>query len=177
MNLDRPLAPDPYELLPAVPSFSVTSDDLRDGEAMAVDYVADGGNDSPHLRWDGFPEQTRSFLVNCFDPDAPTPSGWWHWTVVGLTADTTELHADAGESSGKRLPPGAFHVRNDAGGQGYRGADPPKGDRPHRYFFAVHALDVDRLEDVDEDTAPTKVAFKAVFHTIARAVITPTHQA
>jgi Raf kinase inhibitor-like YbhB/YbcL family protein len=177
MNLDRPVAPNPYDLLPQVPSFTVVSDDVRDGEPMAEDYVAAGGNDSPHLRWEGFPEQTRSFAVTCFDPDAPTPSGWWHWTVIGLSADTTELHTDAGEPSGKRLPSGALQLRHDGGGRGYGGAAPPKGDRSHRYFFAVHALDVERIDEINEDTTATAASFHLVFHTIGRALIAPTHQA
>jgi len=41
--------------------------------------------------------------------------------------------------------------------------------------FAVHALDVERL-DLDETASPTVVAFNAVFHTIARATLAPIYQ-
>ena len=50
---------------------------------------------------------------------------------------------------------------------------PPKGDRPHRYVFAVHALDVPAL-DVTEDMSPAFVGFSMGYHTLARAVMRPT---
>jgi hypothetical protein len=174
VSLERPLAPDPYQLLPHVGSFTVVSADVTDAGLLADDFTFAGGNLSPQLTWSGFPEQTRGFAVNCFDPDAPTPSGFWHWVVVGLGADTTELLRGAGADGDAALPDGAFHVRNDFGSRAYGGAAPPPGDRQHRYYFAVHALDVDRL-DVDGSATPAVVAFNLVFHTLARALITPVY--
>lgn len=175
MDLDRPIPPDPYSLLPAVPSFSVTSDDVVDGRAMPTATTADGDGRSPHLAWDGFPVGTRSFVVSCFDPDAPTPAGYWHWTVADLPVGTTSLPAGAGSPDGAAVPTPAFQTRNDAGTVGYAGAAPPAGDHVHRYVFAVHALDVESL-DLGPDATPTTVAFTALFHTIARATISPTWQ-
>jgi Raf kinase inhibitor-like YbhB/YbcL family protein len=175
VNLDRPVAPEPYDLLPAVSSFSVTSDDISPGSAMSEEHSAAGGSTSPQLRWSGAPEGTRSFVVNCFDPDAPTPAGYWHWTVVGIPASVTQLATGAGSEKGNGLPDGAFHVRNDAGTKDYTGAAPPAGDRAHRYVFAVHALDVEQL-DVGPDTSPTTVAFQMLGHTIGRALLPATYQ-
>ena len=175
MDLSRPVAPDPYAQLPPVPSFTVTSEDVADGQVLGAPFTADGDDVSPNLAWNGFPDITRGFVVTCFDPDAPGPGGYWHWTVVNLPATTTTLPRGAGSADGAHLPPGAFQTANDGGTVGYAGSAPPPGDRAHRYFFAVHALDVHPL-DVNEAATPTAVALAALPHTIARAVIVPVFQ-
>ncbi|HEY9410115.1 MAG TPA: YbhB/YbcL family Raf kinase inhibitor-like protein, partial [Jiangellaceae bacterium] len=62
----------------------------------------------------------------------------------------------------------------DAGSFGYYGAAPPEGDRPHRYYFVVHAVDVPRL-GVGPDVTPAVVSFNLAFHTLARAVVVPVY--
>lgn len=176
MNLDRPVAPDPYDLLPRVPAFQLDSRDVQAGTHMRDTFVHAGGNRSPHLEWSGSPAATRSFVITCFDPDAPTPSGFWHWVLVDVPSSVTSLPTGAGAEDGTNLPAKAFHCRNDYGTLGYGGPAPPKGDRPHRYYFAVHALDVESL-GVDGRTSPAAVAFTMLGHTLGRALLVPTYQA
>lgn len=152
------------------------SESFRDGDYLSEVHVLSeaygfgcrGGNRSPHLRWEGAPPGTRSFAVTCFDPDAPTGSGFWHWVVVNIPPGVTELPEDAGNPAGGRLPVGALQVRTDFGRPGYGGPCPPAGDHPHRYFFTVYAVDLDTLP-VTADTSAAVVGFHLHFHTLARA--------
>jgi Raf kinase inhibitor-like YbhB/YbcL family protein len=171
-------SPDPYDALPKLPTFTVTSSSFTDGQPLANAQVSGimgaGGEDvSPQLSWSGFPEETRSFAVTVYDPDAPTLSGFWHWAVANLPADVTELPADAGD--GRELPGDALELVNDAGMRRFIGAAPPPGHGPHRYYVAVHAVDVDKL-DLSEDASPAFLGFNLFQHAIARAYIHATYE-
>jgi Raf kinase inhibitor-like YbhB/YbcL family protein len=172
MSLERPVSPNPYDLLPPVPAFTVTSNDVQDGQPLKDDQVAAKGNLSPQLSWSNAPEGTKSFVVTCFDPDAPTPSGFWHWVLVDLPADVTSL--EAGAASG-HLPGKAFHCRNDGGDKGFMGAAPPPNDQVHRYYFVVHAVKEESL-GVDSDASPAVVSFNLAFKTVGRAILHGTYQ-
>lgn len=169
MSLERPVAPDPYELLPATGRMELTSSSFADGDDLPEEQALEGGNTAPELSWSGQPEGTKSYVVTCFDPDAPTPSGFWHWVAVGIPAEVTSLAA------GGALPEGAFTVRNDYGSDGFGGAAPPPGDRPHRYMFAVHALDTDDL-GLDASASCAAVNFTLLPHLLARGVLTGRYQ-
>ncbi|MFH8618353.1 YbhB/YbcL family Raf kinase inhibitor-like protein [Streptomyces sp. NPDC017979] len=161
-------APLPHDFHPEVPSFTVVSDDLAPGAVLKADQVHAAGNVSPHLRWEGFPAGAKSFAVTCFDPDAPTGSGFWHWVLFDIPASVTELPAGAGSGSFPGLPAGAVHVRNDYGSRDFGGAAPPAGDGPHRYVFTVYAVDSEKLGP-DADVSPAVVGFNLRFHTLGRA--------
>lgn len=169
-----------YDYMPQVPSFTLVSDDITHGQPLATPHAsgifgAGGSDTSPHLRWEGAPAETRSYAVTCFDPDAPTGSGFWHWTVFDIPASVTELPAGAGAADGTALPPGALQARNDANLLGYVGAGPPPGHGPHRYVFAVHALDVDKT-GATVDSTPAFVGFTMFGRTLARALLTATFE-
>ncbi|MEU9378517.1 YbhB/YbcL family Raf kinase inhibitor-like protein [Streptomyces sp. NPDC048255] len=160
----RPL---PHDFHPQVRELSVNSTDLSDGGTLPDAHVYAKGNSSPQIGWSAGPEGTGSYAVTCYDPDAPTGSGFWHWTVFDIPADVAELPAGAGTGGFEGLPAGAVQVRNDYGSRDFGGAAPPEGDGSHRYVFTVYAVDREKLGP-DADATPALVGFHLRFHAIAR---------
>lgn len=141
------------------------------GPTLGMDQVFNGmgcagRNISPELHWSGAPAAAKSFALTVYDPDAPTGSGWWHWVVYNIPASVTSLPAGAGSGGG--LPSGATQGNTDFGQPGFGGACPPKGDKPHRYFFTVYALDVPRIE-VPATATAAMVGFNVLAHTVGKA--------
>lgn len=166
----------PYEFLGDLPRFDVTSDDVAEGQPLPTAQMSGlfgaGGEDrSPHLAWSGQPDGVASYVVSMYDPDAPTPSGFWHWAVINLPGDTTELPSGASTPDGSSLPDGAVELRNDASVTHFLGAAPPPGPA-HRYFIAVLALDVPQLE-VSPDATPALMSFMTLGHILGYGLIIP----
>ena len=153
-------------------TFTLTSNDITDGGVLPDAQVQAKGNTSPHLSWSGAPDGTKSYAITVYDPDAPTGSGFWHWTVANIPAAISELKT--GASSGD-LPAGAVEGRTDYGAPGFGGAAPPPGHGPHRYIFTVFAVDTDKL-DVTPDNSGAVFGFNLHFHTLAKATITATYE-
>ncbi len=159
---------DPNWRLPEVPSFTLESPDFADGEFLPDWARADSGNRSPALSWSGAPAGTKSFALTLYDPDAPTGSGFWHWAVYNIPAETTSLPAGSGNPATADLPPGAVTVPNELRGEEFTGAAPPPGDGQHRYFFTLSALDIGEL-DVPVDATPAVLGFLVRGNIIGRA--------
>ena len=68
-------------------------------------------------------------------------------------------------------PRGAIQSRSDFGKPGYGGPCPPKGDRPHRYIFTIHALKVDHI-DADQDASGALAGFMINANSIGKATLT-----
>jgi Raf kinase inhibitor-like YbhB/YbcL family protein len=154
--------------------FSLTSSSLNPKKEVPMKYVFNGmgctgENISPALSWSGAPAGTKSFIVTAYDPDAPTGSGWWHWTVVNIPADVMSI--EEGASGSDKMPKGSMEGRTDFGKSGWGGPCPPVGDKPHRYVFTVYAMDKDKI-DVSEDAPAAQVGFNANNKPLAKASFT-----
>lgn len=168
-NDSRFPGPDPYAPLKDLPSFTVTSTDFSCGDQLPKQQRG-AASVSPQLAWnvDELPEGTKSIAITCFDPDAPTASGFWHWGVFNIPATVSSLPSGAGKPELEGVPE-AVSLKGDSGNRGYYGSNPPAGHAPHRYLFAIHAVDTEKL-DIDPDSPVTVLGFNLYFHSLARAI-------
>ena len=132
--------------------------------------------DSPAIAIVGFPAPAQpnfARILTVYDPDAPTGSGWWHWVVYNIPANTIELGAGAGDISGQKLPAGALQGRTDFGTYAFGGACPPEGEKPHRYIFTVYALQIEKIE-VQADSTAAMIGFMINSNAVDKASFTAT---
>jgi Raf kinase inhibitor-like YbhB/YbcL family protein len=155
-------------------ALDLSSPDIGNGQTLSNAQVfqgfgCSGGNVSPALSWGDVPAGTKSFAITAYDPDAPTGSGWWHWTAYDLPASLRSLPTGAGKPGA--LPGGAKQGRNDFGSNDFGGACPPQGDTPHHYIFTVFALKVEKLE-VPADASAALIGYMLNANKLATASIT-----
>ena len=91
---------DPYKRLPKVPSFKLTSSDIKDGERLPAAQMSGifgaGGQDaSPQLSWSGFPAETKGFAVTVYDLNATggLPGSASHTVKVVPTRSSQQSNA------------------------------------------------------------------------------------
>ena len=161
--------------------FSFGSNSFKDGETLAMKYVFNsfgckGNNVYPELHWSNLPSKTESLAITVYDPDAPTGSGWWHWTVFNIPKNITSL------KEGEKYKPfksGEMMMtfgktgegRTDFGKPGYGGPCPPVGDKPHRYIITLYAIKEAKLP-LNKDSSGAMVGYTINANTIEKLSIT-----
>lgn len=157
-------------------AFELTSQDIQEGKKIPQVFEFDGfgcsgENKSPQLQWAGAPKGTKSFALTAYDPDAPSGSGWWHWSAFNIPASVSSLAQGADLT---KL--GATELKSDYGSVGFGGVCPPKGDNMHRYQFTVWALPVEKL-DLNADVSAALAGFTVRSMAIGKAVlVAPYHR-
>lgn len=153
------------------PEFMLISPSFDNGAILPLKQVhqldeCGGRNESPALDWTDGPTGTKSYAVTAYDPDAPSGSGWWHWTLFNIPSEVTSLR-----EAMTKLPKGSVQGRNDWGVSAYGGACPPKGSKPHRYIFTVYALKVASIP-LDSEASGAMVGYYIHQNMLAKASVT-----
>ena len=105
------------------------------------------------------PAKARELALVVEDTDAHY---FLHWTVLGIPPGTRSLAGKA--------PTGAVETKNGFGDHGWGAPCPPEGDDPHRYLFAVYALDAPL--GLDDNASADDVQAALARHALAAGSLT-----
>jgi len=137
----------------------LTSNSFADGQPIPVRFAfcrpdpethaTLSDNISPHLAWSGAPEETKSFVLLCCDPDVPSKPDdvnqegrtvpddlprvdFYHWVLIDIPATVTELQegadSDGVTPKGKGQTPGLQGAKRGVNGYtGWFAGDPDMG--------------------------------------------------
>lgn len=151
--------------------------DKRPRKRIPNESTCHGGDVSPPLSWEGWPEGTQSFVLISEDVDHETGI-WVHWVLYNIPVGVYEL--DAGiPMSIEILPDGTTQGTNDFRNIGYNGPcipiEPihysyrPEAGTPHRYYFRLYALD--SMLELDPGAKKTEVVNAMESHILAQTEI------
>jgi Raf kinase inhibitor-like YbhB/YbcL family protein len=151
----------------------LTSSAFTHQGSIPQQYTCQGRDVTPFLSWSGAPDGTKGFVLVVDDPDAPDPAApkrtWVHWVLYNIPPTASGL-PEAVTSA--KLPPGTREGTNDWNRTGYGGPCPPIGR--HRYFFKLHALDVELPDLGPARKADVEKAMEG--HVLAKTELIGTYQ-
>ena len=151
----------PSEPLPKAPAaLNLSSAAFQDGGTIPTRFTCSGRDFSPPLRWSDIPRGTRAFAVLMQDVDADR---FLHWSVLDIPSALHRLAEG-------RVPPEVVETKNSFGDTGWGGPCPPEGDDPHRYVFAIYALD--ETLGLDGGASPDDVQSAVADHAVGRGTLT-----
>jgi Raf kinase inhibitor-like YbhB/YbcL family protein len=107
-----------------IPEAHAVATPTADGRAEIA-----GADRSPHLRWSGEPDGTRSFALSVVDPDVPADRT--RMGVEGLSLGDDEPRVDFAHWLVVDIPPVVHEIAEGAGGDGFV----PHGREPGRPVF------------------------------------------
>ncbi|MFF7237872.1 YbhB/YbcL family Raf kinase inhibitor-like protein [Streptomyces collinus] len=115
----------------------IESPSFQDGDFIPVEHSADGDEVPVPLEFDAVPAHAASLALVVHDPDVPRelrPDGNFdHWVVWNIPADQRRMYPD--DIQVGVVGAGSSNIR------AWIGPAPPPGDKAHRYFFTLYALD------------------------------------
>jgi len=151
----------PSERLPeAAHSIALSSPAFAAGGTIPKRYTCSGEGVSPPLRWADLPGRAAELALVVEDVDADR---FVHWIVLGIPAGSDGAPAGA-------PPAGAVETKNSFGDTGWGAPCPPEGDDPHRYVFALYA--VDGPLGLAKDASADEVHAALAKHAVARGTLT-----
>lgn len=150
-------------------AFTLTSTAFLEGQTIPTAHTCDGANTSPALAWTGAPAGALSFAVVFTDKT----NGLIHSVIYDIPPSLSALPADVDKVFEPPDVPGAKQTRSfNNGPLGYRGPCPPS---LHTYEFALYALNIANLANLDNQSTTIEGEAEVLMHDLAVATLTGTY--
>lgn len=138
----------------------LTSPSFNHQEFIPQKFTCDGGDINPELQIQNVPPEAKSLALIVDDPDATGRATFTHWLIWNIDPGTTLIKQES-------KPPGSIEGKNDFPQIGYGGPCPPRGAKPHRYFFKLYALS--SVLNLKEGTRKAELEAEIQKYLLARA--------